>query len=88
MTKQLLRGTGLGGGIGSILYSEGTTAQDREYFLYNVIGSTVVTTNADASVKSTNLYEAFGKAIATTGSSDNNRLFCTKEKSASIGLDN
>jgi len=88
LTRQLIRGTGLGGGIGSILYTEGISSLDREYFLYNVIGSVVVTANADASVKSTKLYEAFGKVIASTGSSDNNRLFCTKERSASIGLDN
>lgn len=88
MKKQFIKGTGLGGGIGSILYTETSATQEREYFLYNVIGSVVVTTNADASVKSTNLYEAFGKVVATTGASDNNRLFCTKERSESIGLDN
>ena len=87
LKAQFIRGISMGGGIGGILYKE-DVAQAREFFLYNVIGSTVVTANSDASVKSTNLYEAFGKVTASTGSSDNNRLFCTKEKSASIGLDN
>jgi RHS repeat-associated protein len=39
-------------------------------------------------VKATTDYEAFGKVVASTGTSENNRLFCTKERSASLGLDN
>ena len=36
LTKQLIRGTGMGGGIGSVLYTETTTS--KEYFCYNAIG--------------------------------------------------
>ena len=33
------------------------------------------------------LYEAFGDSVAQTGGSDNNRLANTKERDASLGLD-
>jgi RHS repeat-associated protein len=86
----------MGGGIGSILYSErrekqpDDTYQDvREYFVYSpAVGHVTATLAEDTSVKSTNLYEAFGNVTSKTGTSDNNRLANTKERDASLGLDN
>jgi RHS repeat-associated protein len=83
-----VRGTGLGGGIGSVLYSEDASASNQEFFCYNAIGSTVALTDTTGLVTATTDYEAFGKEVASTGSSDNNRKFCTKERDESIGLDN
>ena len=105
---EFVRGSGMGGGIGSILYSDrevpdgqGGTVTEREYFVYSpAVGHTVATLKEDETVKSTNLYEAFGNVVKldagtwiksdgpTTGASDNNRLANTKERDASIGLDN
>ncbi len=89
LTKQFVRGTSLGGGIGGVLYNEDASAV-REYFVYNAIGSTVATVSGfwPLVVESTNDYDAFGNVVATTGATDNNRLFCTKERSSGIGLDN
>ena len=42
-TKDLVRGTGLGGGIGSILYTKSGGSID-DVFLYNGVGSTELTT--------------------------------------------
>lgn len=81
-----IRGSGLGGGIGSILYAVRPTAE--EYFTYNPVGHTVVLTGASGLVTNTNLYEAFGAIVSSTGSSPNNRLANTKERHPSIGLDN
>jgi len=89
LTRQFIRGTSLGGGIGGILYS-GLTSPVRRYFVYNAIGSTVATVSGfwPLVVESTNDYDAFGNVVESTGSTDNNRLFCTKERSVGIGLDN
>jgi RHS repeat-associated protein len=88
LTKQLVRGTGMGGGIGSVLYTEDGSAQNQEFFVYNAIGSTVALLNSTGNVTATTDYEAFGKEVRETGSTTNTRKFCTKERSASIGLDN
>jgi hypothetical protein len=87
LTKQFIRGTSLGGGIGGVLYNEDASAV-REYFVYNAIGSTVALANASGTVTSTNDYDAFGSVDEATGTSTNNRLFCTKERSAGgrVGL--
>ncbi len=89
LTQQFVRGTSLGGGIGGILYS-GLDSPGRKHFVYNAIGSTVATVSGfwPLVVESTNDYDAFGKVVAATGATDNNRLFCTKERSSGIGLDN
>jgi RHS repeat-associated protein len=90
---EFVRGSGMGGGIGSILYSE-RSGDDREYFVYcPAVGHVVATVTGDdpaaaAAVKSTNLYEAFGNIVMTSGASDNNRLANTKERDAALGLDN
>jgi RHS repeat-associated protein len=83
---EFIYGCGLGGGIGSILYSD--RSGSKEYFCYNAVGHTVALTDTSASVVKTDLYEAFGNIISSTGSSLNNRLANTKERDSSIGLDN
>jgi RHS repeat-associated protein len=76
----------MGGGIGSILYSDrGAT---REHFTYNAVGHTVALTLQSGSVSKSDLYEAYGNIVASTGSSSNNRLANTKERSFTLGLDN
>jgi RHS repeat-associated protein len=76
----------MGGGIGSILYSDrGAT---REHFTYNAVGHTVALTLQSGAVAKTDLYEAYGNIVASTGSSSNNRLANTKERSFTLGLDN
>ena len=95
---EFVRAGGLGGGIGGIVYSDRSMKIDSEtlvagpveIFCYNpAVGHTMVTVNAsNGSVVSTNLYEAFGNIVSESGSSDNNRLANTKERDASIGLDN
>ncbi len=81
-------GEGGGGGIGSVLYTEDASAANCSFFHYNAIGSVVALTDASGAVTSTTDYAAFGKEVKSTGSSDETRKFCTKERSASIGLDN
>jgi len=52
LKTMLIRGTGMGGAIGSVLYSEradltpdtSNLEPKREYYLYNAIGSTVALT--------------------------------------------
>jgi RHS repeat-associated protein len=83
---EFVRGSGMGGGIGSILYSlRGVT---NEFFSYNAVGHTVALTLTDGSAEKTDLYEAFGNIASTAGAAENNRLANTKERSFSIGLDN
>ena len=88
---ELVRAGGLGGGIGSILYSDkpmAPTPGPWEGFLYNAVGSTTLVTDSTGTPTQRNMYEAFGKTVVQTGTSTNNRLANTKERDASIGLDN
>ena len=89
-TVEFVRGSGMGGGIGSILYSDRRAASGPvESFAYNpAVGHTVATIAADGATVSTNRYEAFGNIHGSTGDSKNNRLANTKERSAVLGLDN
>ncbi|NOY35675.1 MAG: hypothetical protein GXP44_02020 [bacterium] len=61
---------------------------NRAYFVYNAVGGVVAMTDSAAAVTSTSDYEVFGKVVRTTGSTTENRKFCTKERDTSIGLDN
>ena len=70
-----------------MVYTENGSSGEREYFLYNAIGSTSALTDDSGSVISTTNYGAWGAETGTTGSSENVRKFSTKERSASIGLD-
>jgi RHS repeat-associated protein len=52
------------------------------------VGHTVATVLDGGAVKSSSFYEAFGNVVVSSGASENNRLANTKERDASIGLDN
>jgi RHS repeat-associated protein len=86
MQVEFVRGSGMGGGIGSILYSDRTMAGgSEETFTYNgSVGHVVALTNGIGATTETNRFDAFGNVIATTGSSRNNRLANTKERDISI----
>src|SRR5439155_6542874 len=61
----LVRAGGLGGGIGSILYSDGTMAEGEwNSFLYDAVGNTIELLNPNATVRQENLYDAFGKVLS------------------------
>ncbi|MBN1123734.1 MAG: hypothetical protein JXA82_01910 [Sedimentisphaerales bacterium] len=86
---EFIRGSGMGGGIGSILYSDrSSTAGAIEFFCFNAVGHTVALTDPNSTVVKTDLYDAFGNIVSSTRTSLNNRLANTKERDASIGLDN
>ena len=88
LTKVLVRGSGYGGGIGSVIYTaDDANGTNRRFFLYNALGSTSAMTNDAMAVTSTSSYDGWGKEVATTGSNETDRKFCTKERAASIGLD-
>jgi RHS repeat-associated protein len=92
VVTELVRAGGLGGGIGSVLYSDKSMAPAApgpvEHFVYNAVGHTVALTDAAGTVTQASLYEAFGDTVVKTGPSTNNRPANTKERDASIGLDN
>ena len=89
LSVEFVRGSGMGGGIGSILYSDRSNAAGPvEYFAYNAVGHTVALTLPSGVVGKTDYYEAFGGTVSSTGSSANNRLANTKERSFTLGLDN
>jgi RHS repeat-associated protein len=83
---ELIRGSGMGGGIGGILYTDRSGLE--EYFVYNAVGHTVALTNDHGLLGKTDLYDAFGNIVASEGTSDNNRLANTKERDFSVDLDN
>ncbi|MCH8148425.1 MAG: hypothetical protein IH987_10590, partial [Planctomycetes bacterium] len=86
---EFVRGSGMGGGIGSILYSDRSVAGGTdEFFCSNAVGHTVALADSDGFVVKSDLYEAFGNIVSSFGASSNNRLANTKERDALIGLDN
>jgi RHS repeat-associated protein len=88
LTKVLVRGSGYGSGIGSVIYTaDDVNGTNRRFFLYNALGSTSAMTNDSMTVTSPSSYDGWGKEISSTGSNETDRKFCTKERSASIGLD-
>ena len=89
LTAEYVRGGGMGGGIGSILYSDRMMSGGTiEAFCLNPVGHTVALTDMGGLVTSSNLYSAFGGIFAASGSAENDFLANTKQRSASIGLDN
>jgi RHS repeat-associated protein len=86
MQVEFVRGGGMGGGIGSILYSDRTAAGGaEETFTYNgSVGHVVAMTDLLGMTTETNRFDAFGNVIGTTGFSFNNRLANTKERDVSI----
>lgn len=59
-----------------------------EFFCSNHVGHTVALTRLSGAVKRTELFDAFGRSVSTTGGSKNTRRAYTKERDASLGLDN
>jgi len=93
MSVEFVRGTGLGGGIGSILYSDRSVDPNGggavEFNVYNPVGHVVVQTDDSGSLLNASVYEAFGNIVENHKTGDQgNRLANTKERDASIGLDN
>jgi RHS repeat-associated protein len=77
----------MGGGIGSILYSDRTMVSGgiEEVFAYNpAVGHVVGLTNAAGATAETNQYDAFGNIVGTSGTSKNNRLANTKERDVNV----
>ena len=60
----------------------------KEHYIYNAVGHSVLLMDGDCVPVQVNLFEAFGGIEQTWGNSDNNRLANTKERDASIALDN
>ena len=92
------RAGGLGGGIGSILYADRYSAEGEsgsggsslttEYFAYNAVGHTSALTDAAGAVTQSLAYDAFGNVVFEAGTGQTDRLANTKERDASLGLDN
>lgn len=86
MQVEFVRGGGMGGGIGSVLYSDRSAAGGaEETFTYNgSVGHVVAMTDPLGMTTETNRFDAFGNVIGMTGFSLNNRLANTKERDVSI----
>lgn len=90
---EFLRGPDMGGGIGSILYSDRTMVSGgiEESFSYNpAVGNMVALTNSAGAAVQADRYDAFGNIVTASGSSLNNRLANTKERGVvgTLALDN
>ena len=84
---EYVRGSGQGGGIGSILYSDRSSAGGpMRIFAYDALGNTVALTDTGGTLTDVNAYEAFGSIILSSGTSINNRLAHTKEREVALGL--
>jgi len=93
MSVEFVRGTGLGGGIGSILYSDRSVDPNGggavEFNVYNPVGHVVVQTDPSGNLVNASMYEAFGNIVDNHKTGEQgNRLASTKERDVSIGLDN
>ena len=90
LTKQLVRGSGMGGGIGSILYTDSNSDSSRRFFIYNALGSVSSITDSCSRVVSFDSHDAWGQTVSASAAAGEreNRKFCTKERTTSIGLDN
>ncbi len=104
VSLELVRGDDLGGGVGSILYNVRYKTVSPapgvprpiaikpvgkpEYVTSNHVGHTVALTDQSGIVSSTELYDAFGRSVSTTGTSQNTRKAYTKERSSALKLDN
>jgi RHS repeat-associated protein len=88
-TKSYTRGLDLGGGIGSLIAQNTTTAPTTaQYYDYNDLGSTADLTTTSGTVTSSYSYDAFGNLLAPQVSGDTNRyLFSSKESDSRSGLE-
>ncbi len=59
-----------------------------EFYTYNAVGHTTALADVAGGVRQTNAYDAFGNRLVAAGPSTNNRLANTKERDASLALDN
>ena len=83
VTAVLVRGSGKGGGIGSIIKIE--RGGQSQYLHYNWRGDVVLITNGSGEIIQKYDYEAFGKQL-NTASIDNEHQFSTKEFNEDSGL--
>ena len=94
LITELIRAGGLGGGIGSILYTDHTMWPDQGQwasFVYDAVGNTVELVDSSGTVVQENAYDAMGRLLYPSGGDAldlNNRMRNTKERDFSIGLDN
>lgn len=86
---EFIRGSGKGGGIGSILYAR-RGGVDESYHYEPAVGHVVALSDAAATWIKRDRYESFGKIIASAGASANNRLANTKEREVigAVSIDN
>jgi RHS repeat-associated protein len=69
VSEELIRAGGLGGGIGSVLYSDQSMTFEPgpvDYFIYDALGNTVALTDASKRTSQTTLYDAFGNTVVQT----------------------
>ena len=83
VTAVLVRGSGKGGGIGSIIEIE--RGGQSQYLHYNWRGDVVLVTDSNEQIIQKYDYEAFGKQLNST-SVDNDYQFSTKEYNEDSGL--
>jgi RHS repeat-associated protein len=89
VVRELVRGGGLRGGIGGILYADrpGPRANSETY-IYNQVGHTMALTNVRGLLKTSYEYDAFGGLLRQVGKSVNDYLANTKQLDAVTGLYN
>ena len=86
---EYVRGGGLGGGIGGIIFSDRRSVNGPlEQFSYNPVGNTVAVTDQAGALTQSSLYDSFGNELRKRGNSKNKRLANTKEHSVALNLDN
>ena len=78
----------MAGILSSNCAADGETPARSERYVYNAVGHAVLLVDGGCVPVQVNLYEAFGGIEASWGNSKNNRLANTKERDASIALDN
>ncbi len=67
---ELIRAGGLGGGIGSVLYSYNEDETGLyQHFVYDALGNTISLTDDSANVTQSTMYDAFGQTVEQTGTS-------------------
>jgi RHS repeat-associated protein len=89
VSREMVRVTGLGGGIASILYSDelGSSPQE-ETFVYDALGNTIALTGQRGTVTAAYEYDPFGLVTVASGGSSNTRFANTKELDRATGLYN
>ena len=92
VTAQYVHGSGLGGDVGSLLFSQtlidqdGTLSLETSYYLHNHRGDVVAVTNEAGTDVNTYRYSAFGEIIDQTTQRENDILFSSKKFDSSTDL--